>query len=264
MSEELHRLRQDVTAAERAHERLRAQRELVANLEERSDGLAHRSEMLREEIRRLEHPGLVAWLRLTMRNDEPELTRARDDLAADEAAHRRVLEELDVERERQLAQASTAADVEPLRARLEAGLRALAASPGGLDSEHAAELRAIDLRRALRAASDVDHAARAALAALRRASVVVPIAARVDRWRSPRRRLAAQARRDTIPLRMRDLSRALEAWRVEPLARPSSEPISAPVFLDLESEDRSVQADVERIQIDIGVRIRELDRQLRA
>jgi hypothetical protein len=264
MSEELHRLREDVAAAEQAHERLRAQRELVANLEQRSDGLARRIEMLREEVERLTNPGLVAWLRITPRNDEPELTRARDDLAADEAAHMSVLAELDVERERQHTQASAASDLETLRARLEAGLRAHAARPGGLDADQVAELRTIELRRALRAANGVDHAASAAITAIGSAAELPRSAGRRHPHGNTRQALASQARRQTISLRMRDLSRALEAWHDDPLARASTEPISAPVFLGLGSEDPSVQADVARVQIDIRVRIRELERQLQA
>lgn len=291
MSDEVDTLRAAISDAESAAEKLRKQRELVHKLETRVEVYRDRVKREREDVERLEGPGLAAFLRGLIADREGEIDREKRELA--------VAVVLLDEARAALADARTgvseliaaAHDPAPLRARLEQVLRERAQSPGGLEPDEAAELRRIELRAQRRELLEADLAASEAittldsvLAELTGASTLGTIdliggGMLISSWKHAKIG-AARSRLATAQARLRRLARELEDLRAEPVAALELEPLTqfVDVFLDNLFTDWMVQTrihgsteqvrDTKRrvgeLQTELRARIRRVERELAA
>lgn len=259
MSDEIERLRGEIADAEAGQDRLRKRRELVAKLEARVALYRERLASERQDVERLEGPGLAAFVRGLFVDRDRELDREKRELALAVLLHDEARAELAEAREGIAALAEAARDTTSLRSRLEVLLRERAASADGLKPDDARELARIELRRLRKELVEADQAAGSASASLAGVLEKLGSASTLGTLdligggmlisaMKHGRISAARSRLSIAQSRLRVLARELQDLRVDPVAEIELEPLTrfVDVFLDNLFTDWTVQTRIHK------------------
>ncbi len=289
MYDEIDEVRVAIAAAEEARARLRKRRELVAKLEARVGVYRERLVSERQDVERLEGPGLAAFVRGLLVDRDHELDRERRELAMAAVLHDEARAELSAAREGLDDLIAAAQDTKTLRSRLEVLLRERAATAGGLEPDDARELKRIELGKQRKELVEAELAAGSASASL--ADVLGKLGAAstlgvldligggmMISMLKHGRIGAAQSRLSIAQGRLRALARELEDLRLDPIAEIDLEPLTrfVDVFIDNVFTDWAVQSRIQRsteqvrevkhrvdeLQLVLRDRLRAVDREL--